>query len=1250
MATLYKKINFMQWNTDFSKAATYLIEKFMNDYGTDAAFIQDIYCGKFGLDQSFKPPDFKGYNMLYYKEEAMPKVALYVKTNIKTTFLPQASNSHCITCIVHLENSKSIILSSVYCPPPDISPLLRTESLFNNLSALQIQNLLLCGDFNSHSTLWSNQSKNDKKGDDLEALLLQNDLTVLNDVDSPPTFENTRGGVSWIDISAAGNKIADKCGNWKVINEECLSFHKIITFSLSVSPLTSHEIRYNFEKTNWLRFNNILEDEFLKNNITTDNLFNGSKCEVDDLAKRITISIRDTIVSVVPSSVNYKNRTLVSWWSKDISDLRKQVNKARAQKQKYRSTENIQLYKNARNNYKYAIRKSKHEDFSKYCSSADSPWDLLRKLTSKPQCTATPTLLKDDGTFSKNDSDTCEYLLKKWFPDDDQATDDVIHGEIRHYVSSYLNQPFIALPKINDAELETINTIAPLKAPGWDLIRAIVLQNLSFQNQLIIKYLFNLCIKFSIFPSVWKFGMGKTLPKPDKTDESNYKSYRCITLLSVLGKWFEKIIMKRLIWTALQNNLLSPKQYGFIPGRSCEDALCNITLLIETAFSQNKFVLIIFLDISGAFDCTWHPSILKSFINKGYQPAYIHLIKSYLSNRLVQLKLNDSHSQKHLTRSCPQGGGISPFIWDTDFDDTLDVPTVDPEVLSIIEDCVHVDSDSQAFADDSQVAIISESLLSCQLIANDILTKLYEHSKLKKSNYSAEKTKAVIFAKRKIPFPIDIRLNNQQISISENAKLLGVTLNTRLAWKPHVDEQVTKCKRLLFLLNKCCKLKWGLKGKAFRQIWTGVLEHILLYGSPAWASCISKKWLHQKLESVQRLAAIKIIKAFKSVSYEASIALSGLTPIVSRLQEKCLVYAAKHPDHYKNNHNFTSHVSTVNQLAEQYDLDLFNYQIPNKSPAQISPSERIPMSNSIRSIEEYPLRKNGFINIYTDGSKSSSGTGCAFVMFPPAPLPLYQEQLKLNPDNSVYQAELIAVLLSLQHLMSLPFLLFSTCSINIFTDSQSQINEISNIDTDNFIVREIHKYLQFYNTISNVSIFWCKGHSNILGNEVADYFARQSVLSDKQNDKFKRPLSHLKFAFKKITEHCWTERWQNSDKARNTFSFIPRLPAPKHFTQKEHHHKLTQILTGHCRLKMYLNYIGVEPDPACSCGEYVETVDHYIFYCKLEHTNRTNTLIKSCFEQGIAYPPSREILFNNNYLFYSLCSFLTSSSRLDFDK
>ena len=39
MDTSQTKLNFLQWNTDFSKAATLLLEQFMEEYITDAAFI-----------------------------------------------------------------------------------------------------------------------------------------------------------------------------------------------------------------------------------------------------------------------------------------------------------------------------------------------------------------------------------------------------------------------------------------------------------------------------------------------------------------------------------------------------------------------------------------------------------------------------------------------------------------------------------------------------------------------------------------------------------------------------------------------------------------------------------------------------------------------------------------------------------------------------------------------------------------------------------------------------------------------------------------------------------------------------------------------------------------------------------------------------------------------------------------------------------------------------------------------------------
>ena len=138
------------------------------------------------------------------------------------------------------------------------------------------------------------------------------------------------------------------------------------------------------------------------------------------------------------------------------------------------------------------------------------------------------------------------------------------------------------------------------------------------------------------------------------------------------------------------------------------------------------------------------------------------------------------------------------------------------------------------------------------------------------------------------------------------------------------------------------------------------------------------------------------------MSYEASIVLSGLTLIVSRLNQRCLLYAAKHPNHYKNNLCFPSHVDSVKNLAQKLNIDLSQYQRPIKTPSCISPNDRIPILSSMKGVDFYPLRQNGCINIYTDGSKSSLGTGCAFVMLPPTPLPLKQEQFKMKPENTVY--------------------------------------------------------------------------------------------------------------------------------------------------------------------------------------------------------------------------------------------------------
>ena len=158
-----------------------------------------------------------------------------------------------------------------------------------------------------------------------------------------------------------------------------------------------------------------------------------------------------------------------------------------------------------------------------------------------------------------------------------------------------------------------------------------------------------------------------------------------------------------------------------------------------------------------------------------------------------------------------------------------------------------------------------------------------------------------------------------KIELTTSEILLGIQMDSKLNWKSHISKQSAKFKGLIFKLNACCKLTWGINKNILKALWHCIIEPTLLYACPVWISCIDKKWAKSELESVQRLFAIKMIRGFKDISYHASVVLSGLTPITLKAKERSLIYAAKHPDHYINyqlsNGKHSSHIQTTVNIA-----------------------------------------------------------------------------------------------------------------------------------------------------------------------------------------------------------------------------------------------------------------------------------------------------------------------------------------------
>ena len=161
-----------------------------------------------------------------------------------------------------------------------------------------------------------------------------------------------------------------------------LSFHKIIEFEIKTDFEIYRPVKYQYESTDWNTFNKCLHSNFSSNGITPD-ISIDDKSALDNLASQITSIFTDTIKSCIKSTTNFKNRRLVPWWSKEISQTRKSVNKAQKQYQKSKLPADLETYRSFRNQYKYKIRKSKFENFKSFCSNTESPWALVKKHSKK---------------------------------------------------------------------------------------------------------------------------------------------------------------------------------------------------------------------------------------------------------------------------------------------------------------------------------------------------------------------------------------------------------------------------------------------------------------------------------------------------------------------------------------------------------------------------------------------------------------------------------------------------------------------------------------------------------------------------------------------------------------------------------------------------------------------------------------------------------------------------------------------------
>ena len=150
-----------------------------------------------------------------------------------------------------------------------------------------------------------------------------------------------------------------------------------------------------------------------------------------------------------------------------------------------------------------------------------------------------------------------------------------------------------------------------------------------------LELIFQSCIKYRKFPNEWK--MANVVPVHKKSDKQILKNYRPVSLLPICRKVIERLIYDSLFEYFIENDLISPNQYGFKPGDSCTNQLIPITHEIYQSFDDGFEVRGVFLDISKAFDKVWYNGLIYKLKQNGVAGDLLDTLTNFLIEREIYI-------------------------------------------------------------------------------------------------------------------------------------------------------------------------------------------------------------------------------------------------------------------------------------------------------------------------------------------------------------------------------------------------------------------------------------------------------------------------------------------------------------------------------------------------------------------------------------------------------------------------------------
>ena len=841
-------LNILQWNARSIRSNKGDLERFMFINKIQIGLVCETWLKR---DSQFS---FPHYNIIRRdRADGYGGVAVLVSSSLPFQVLNPVVTSPSIECVgvsVTINKNLKYNYYSLYKPPQgEVNPV-DWQIFFQALK----RPFVLCGDFNAHHTSWGGSSI-DRQGLKLLQAIEDENLIIVND-GSPTRMTAPNISASAIDLCIVSDTLAPLI-DWQVSDDLLGSDHFAIVISLTTSGKSSDNTkqqttptyRWNLKEANWAAYQSHME-------LVANESMSKADFSYDRFIANIGEACEKSIPKVRPT--NGLGKFKKHWWSKKCQIA---VENRKQKMQDYKSNPtlcNFLQYKSAAAVVKRTIIDSKRTSWRNFCTNLNKNtptkqvWNEIKKLK-RSETELKQRVSTGDWSHEFLDSLTPAFVA----PD---ITTIVTNQNDNQSQSNYLIDP------INTREIELALKSNNNSAPGLDQIHYSMLFYLPTNAKEVLKVIYNNILQNSSPPEQWcKFKIVPIL-KPNKNQQLA-SSYRPISLASCVLKTFERIIKNRLTWWLSENNHWPKSQYGFRKYHSTNDALLELTLDIQQAFSEKKSVVALFLDIKGAYDSVQLELLVKKLNQIGIPKLITNLIYKLYNNRELYLYTSEEVLGPQTARvGLPQGTILSALNYVLF---THDLEKILPNNVKIIQ-----------YADDVCIYVSDNSTKNCLQALDRSLIKISQWMTANGLEISYSKTSVTTFTRSRMEFPPFVILNNTRIAHNTSTKFLGVYIDTKLSWKDHVGEVIRKSEKAINILRMISSLRWGADPIVSLTFYRATIRSIIDYGSLAYGSACNT--LLNKLDVLHNKSLRLCIGLLRDTPINTLLSEAGELPLKLR--------------------------------------------------------------------------------------------------------------------------------------------------------------------------------------------------------------------------------------------------------------------------------------------------------------------------------------------------------------------------------